>query len=133
MASQDDINSTLKNIVSNVGLLANATAVAASINSVQTAIVNLQAFLSTALATTHLFGGTVTIVGQVFSTVVTDIHVVSNSVITFAPANTQAGATVINCGPYISTTLVPGASFKLQFTLNSTVGGEIFNYVGYNP
>lgn len=85
MASADEVNSTLKNLVSNVGLLANSTAVANSLTAINT---TLNAIL-TALTTSHVFGGAFALQTGQTATSVPEPKVLSNSAITFSPTNSD--------------------------------------------
>lgn len=128
MASADEVNSTLKNLVSNVGLLVNSTAVTNSLTAINT---TLNA-ISTALTTAHVFGGSFALGTGQAATTVPEPKVLSNSAITFAPSNADAGDSLGGSAPYISA-ITPGVGFSLTLDIGSAIAPLTFYYVGYNP
>ena len=128
MASQDEINSTLKNIVSNIGLLANSTAVDNALTVIDT---SLNA-IATALTTSHIFGGMFVMPATTLSLSVPNSHVVSNSAITFSPGDFNAGEDVVNHAPYIAT-ITPSVGFTFTFDNGSSSATSVWYYVGYSP
>jgi hypothetical protein len=135
-ASPTDINSTLKNIVSNIGQEAQAvgalgTTSASTLLVLQGIGTTLQA-IATALATTHTFGGALTLTSGTSVTTVLNPKVASNASIVIWPSNGSATTIVFNDGISVS---VPSSGEFLLTTANASTasGTETFFYVGFNP
>jgi hypothetical protein len=124
MASADEVNSTLKNLVSNVGLLVNGTALINAVNAISST-------LATSLATVHGFGGSAVMPAAVASVVIGNAQLASTGVISFSPGNTGAATTVFTAGVYVGP--ITAGSFSLVVNTGSSVSSGLFYYVGYNP
>lgn len=135
MASQDEINSTLKNIVSNVGLLANSTAVVNSLAVIDTTLNGIATTLTaiaTAIATIHSFGGSITFTLNSVSAIISNPQIATNGVLTFSPANPTARSMVATAGISVGSVVAGSTSLNVGGG-GSAAGTELFMYVGYNP
>jgi hypothetical protein len=133
-ASATDINSTLKNIVINVGqevlaLGALSTTAASSFLMLQAINTTLQA-IGTALATSHVFAGGFTMTVATTVTTVVDAHVTSNSRIVFAATNGTASGFIKGSGAFVG----PPSSGQFLFTGGDVAAGtETFSYIVFTP
>lgn len=105
-ASADDINSTLQNIVRQLGLW-------------------VAAFNGRAVfGTFTLSNATTTVIGQP--------NTAANSVIAFTPTNATAALTQRSAGVYLSA-LAAGTSFSVSTQSGTAQGTETFSYIMMNP
>ncbi len=132
MASLDEVVSNLKNVVTNLSGLATGTSLVNSIGTLTIAINAISSTLATSLATTHVFGGSLTMsVGTV--TVVSDANVRANSRITCFPTNTSAGSLIFDQQGFYTSAKTISVSFTLQTVFTSALGTETYDYIGFNP
>ena len=108
MASLDEINSNLKNGVTNLSQM---------VLAFQAAFPRITGSFTLAAATT---------------TVVTQPATASNSIVTLTPTNTTAALTQRTLGIFHSAN-APGASFSVSTQGGAAAGTETFNYTMVNP
>ena len=133
MASADDINSTLKGIVTNISneaaqIQALGTAVVAgnvnlvaAIAAVATAII---AVFPQAMGSFTLANATTTIVNQA--------GIKAGGIPLWVPANLTAALTVLNHGLYLSV-VTAGSGFVVSTATGVASGTEVFDYAIVNP
>ncbi len=137
MASTDDVNSTLKNIVTNVGLEAKAAgAISTALLSTNASALLAFAALGTTIASaiTAVFpriGGTFTLANATL-TVVTQPATQANAIVSLTATNGTAALTQRTQGLFLSTRTA-GASFTLSTQSGSAIGTETFQYILFNP
>jgi hypothetical protein len=108
MASLDDINSNLKNAVTNIGALTNA---------INAAFPRITGSFTLAAATT---------------TVVVQPATAANSIVILTPTNGTAALTERTSGLFQSAN-TPGASFSISTQNGAAAGTETFSYIMVNP
>jgi hypothetical protein len=123
MGTIDDLNSTGKNAVLNIGALASAITTPTSLNST---IISAANIIAGALGTVATFG-TFTL-SAATTTVVAQAAVVATSVVVLTPTNAAAALAIRTNGIYVSA-YTATTSFSVSTQSNSAAGTETFQYV----
>lgn len=137
MASPDDINSTLKGIVTNISnevaaVQALGTAVVSAQNGGNSLLViAINAVASAVLASFPQVGGTFTLANATV-TVVTQTLIAVNSKVFFTPTNATAALTLRTQGLYHATNSA-GTSFSVSTQTGAALGTEQFEYLVFGP
>ena len=136
MASADDINSTLKGIVTNVSnevaavqglgtalatIAAGTPTIVTAINAITTAILNV---FPQAMGSFTLANATTTTISQT--------GLKSGGFPLWVPANLTAALTVLNHGLYLSV-VTAGSGFVVSTATGIATGTEVFDYAIVNP
>ena len=140
MASPDDINSTLKGIVTNIAnevtaVQALGTTLAAVATTIGTSgsntVIALNAIATAILDVFPRISGTFTL-SNATVTVVSQVGIKTGGFPLWTATNATAALTVRTAGLYLAA-VTAGTGFSLSTQVGSAVGTESFSYIVYNP